>query len=79
MENLRQFLDQKIYLCVNKSPWEYHYGNDNYVVLNENYLKIIENMEFIKLSKKYNLDDFNKLPIIVNDYFSICTSILTEK
>lgn len=29
------FLDKDIYFCVNNQPWEYHYGNDNYLQIKD--------------------------------------------
>lgn len=55
-----------LFLCVNETPWEYHYGNDNYRLVRdipqEEIKQIINDMPFIKLSRKLELSDWQRMP-----------------
>jgi len=49
------------YICVNQSPWEYHYGDENYLWFDslekKQQLDLLQNHPFLKLSKKWDLKD----------------------
>lgn len=56
-----------IYICVNDSPWNYHYEIENYLPLSE-FIKMEKNLtpwfsnrKFIKISKKTTLDNYTSL------------------
>lgn len=52
---------EKIYFCVNNSPWEYDYKSNNYVLFNEIRSKEIKDhlnsTNFIKLSVKFPVEE----------------------
>ncbi|PIW70137.1 MAG: hypothetical protein COW08_03430 [Ignavibacteriales bacterium CG12_big_fil_rev_8_21_14_0_65_30_8] len=64
--NLDNLLNKEIYICINTTPWEYHYEKDNYVLLDNSHKPFITKCNFLKLSKKielenwYLLTDFSK-------------------
>jgi len=64
--NFGNLLNKEIYICINTTPWEYHYEKDNYVLLDNFHKPFITNCNFLKLSKKielenwYSLTDFSK-------------------
>ena len=76
-QNLPKYLNNNIYICVNDSPWEYHYGNDNYVLLTVNNLDLLKENKFLKLSKKYSLEEYKTLPKLVNEFLNLCIIILS--
>lgn len=53
------------YCCINNTPWEYHYKEDNYQLINElprpKLTEILENKPFLKLSVRHHLTDFQNL------------------
>lgn len=59
IDNFRN--SEKIYFCVNSSPWEYHYKSNNYLPLNElsshDIEDHIQNTDFIKLSIKFPVEE----------------------
>jgi len=61
----RKGLGNEIYICVNNSPWHYHYKKDNYLPvskLSEPALrKLLLKKEFVKLSMRIPLKDYKKL------------------
>ncbi|MGI9544976.1 MAG: hypothetical protein ACR2MX_17070 [Cyclobacteriaceae bacterium] len=58
--------DQGWYVCVNLSPWEYHYQPANYKLLdslnNQELLTLLKTHPFLKLSKKWALNSYAQFP-----------------
>lgn len=63
--NLKYFRKKNIYICVSKTPWQYHYNKDNYLLIDKISEADIKHLfitkEFIKLSRKTPLKDYKKL------------------
>lgn len=62
--------DKELYFCINKSPWEYHYNSDNYLLIKEldeeGIINQIEKNGFVKLSNYIpvtNWDDFSSFTV----------------
>jgi hypothetical protein len=62
VDNIDKLFDKNIYMGVGETPWQYHYGTDNYLTLTKKHSKIISNCKFLKLSKKISLSEWEKLP-----------------
>lgn len=75
--NYNKLLNQDIYVCVGETPWQYHYGEDNYLPLAKDHTKFISNCNFLKLSKKISIDDGKKLPLFASKFFDLMLSILS--
>ena len=60
--NIDQLEKHAYYLCISDSPWQYHYGADNYKQLTISDSNFIETSRFLKLSKKIKLDEWASLP-----------------
>lgn len=78
-DNLDNLLHNKIYLGVGDSPWQYHYGKDNYVRLSKNHRDFIADCKFLKLSRKIQLKDWKKLPGFATDFFKLLLSSLSTQ
>jgi hypothetical protein len=76
--NLPKNLDEQIYVCVNDTPWEYHYESSNYVLLNLENLHLLHDSNFIKLSKKFSLEQYNDLPNLSSDFLNTILNILSH-
>ena len=77
----RSFRKKNIYICMNKTQWQYHYKKDNYVLidrLSEGEIKqLFIEKEFIKLSRKIPLKDHKKLNRFAKESFTIFSSALS--
>ena len=66
LNHIEKIKSQNFYVCVNSTPWEYHFGEDNYQYtpdLNDDTLRnIVEKGDFIKLSKKISLRQWPEVP-----------------
>lgn len=63
-----------IYICVNTDPWEHHFGEDNYRLISEidpDRLHAFTNGDFVKLSRRLNLSDWDQLPGFSSETFEI--------
>lgn len=71
-------LDQDIYFCVGETPWEYHYGKDNYVKLSTDHRELFKVSPFIKLSKRIPLTEMESVPQIASNFFLYLSTILNK-
>lgn len=59
------------YYCVNKSPWQYHFEEENYLpvddLLNSNGTSEWEEKDFIKLSRKIPVAEFERVPMYASE------------
>jgi hypothetical protein len=76
INNLDKLINEEIYICINRSPWEYHYKSDNYILLSKFNIKKFNDLDFLKLSEKFNLADYNNLPKLSSDFLQRMLSIL---
>jgi len=65
-----------LYICVNDSAWEYDFGNDNYLLINElpkeKIIKMTNDKPFVKLSLKLGLEDYiNVKPFMHNAFLRL--------
>jgi hypothetical protein len=74
--NLDKLLKKDVYIGVGETPWQYHYKEDNYILLNESHRDFITNCKFLKLSKKIELEKWNKLSEFSTNFFELVLSVL---
>ena len=75
--NRHLLLEKEIFFCVNESPWEYHFGNENYLHMEEiSEERMMQNTSFIKLSKKLPVEKHNEIISIGVETFSLFMKIL---
>ena len=75
-KNLDKLLENGIYICVGETPWQYHYNEDNYSLLNHEHSEFITNSRFIKLSKKIELKKWIDVPNFSENFFVLLLSVL---
>lgn len=74
--NFKQLLNRDIYIAISESPWQYHYEQDNYVLLQPEHELIIRGGDFVKLSKKIPLSQYQQVPGFATDYFKFILSVI---
>ncbi len=75
-KNVSKLFDKEIYICVAKTPWQYHYEENNYVLLTKENHHLINEVPFLKLSTKIDLDKWRELPKFSVDFFSLVLFLL---
>ncbi|MCF6268901.1 MAG: hypothetical protein L3J41_04255 [Melioribacteraceae bacterium] len=78
LSSFDMLLHQDIYICVGETPWEYHYGKENYVKLSSHHKEMFENSSFIKLSKRIPLEQIDSVPQISSSFFLYLASFLNK-
>lgn len=76
--NIRNILSKDIYIGVGNTPWEYHYQDNNYELLNNNNIKLLDNIIFLKLSKKYELENYVQLPNLASEFLDTLLTLLKK-
>ena len=80
--NTESLRSSEAYICVNNNPWEYHYGKDNYLKLQQLTADQIgsnlDSNNFLKLSQHWELDRYPELPTLVSAVFREMISWLVE-
>lgn len=76
LDNFNDLLHKNIYISVGETPWEYHYGLDNYELLIENHKGLIKKCSFLKLSKKIDIKDWHQVPEFASDFYKILLEII---
>lgn len=73
IENRERIKKKSVYVCVNDSPWQYHYKKENYLLIDKFPAKDLEELfrkkDFIKLSRKVSLDDYKSLAAFSKESF----------
>lgn len=68
------------YICINETPWEYHFQDNNYVLLNSLSDKQIEDIirskEFLKISARVDFSQMLKLDNIALDFIDNMVQII---
>ena len=67
VKNISSLEGKQFYYSVYKTPWEYHFEEDNYKALEEfledpGFASVLQSAHFIKLSRKIPIQDFELVP-----------------
>ena len=65
------------YISCGDTPWQYHYGSDNYVLLSTIDQTHIINARFIKLSKKIPLSDWSEVSKQATSFLKMVLNVLS--
>ena len=61
-DRLEQLSGRDVFLCINSTPWEYHYEPSNYRLLRSGDKELMDELPFLKLSKRFDLDKWQQVP-----------------
>ncbi len=74
-ENIEFIIQNNFFIATSNTPWEYHYKDDNYQLINNlselEIIGLIKNKSFIKLSRYISIEEHSKLPEFAEDTFRI--------
>lgn len=80
LKNLKLIPDD-LYIGINKDPWEYHFGNDNYYQKAErsvsDWEKFLKEHHFIKISSLYPIEKITELDKLVPLNVQLYSQLLT--
>lgn len=67
----------EFYFCLSDSPWEHHFGSDNFIPFADlNSIKSPER-DFIKIALKYDLQHWNTMPLLLGEGFKAISMLLS--
>ena len=77
-EKINSLRGNDFYWCVNSTPWQYYFEKDNYILLDEIPESEInlQEKDFIKLSRKIPVNDFENVPETAASTFALLVNEL---
>ncbi len=73
LSNLEPLRSSQAYVCVHETPWEYHYGSDNYKSVkqlnSQELTHLISTKPFVKISHCWSLEQYGEIPKLVSSVF----------
>jgi len=76
-------LNNQVYFCINDTPWEYRYNDDNYKLLvqlsNHDFSTHIKENEFIKLSRKIPITQIQGCQSSITSWIDEALDILKKQ
>ena len=80
VKNITALQQDNYYICVNDDQWQHHFEPDNYFVAaekNREKLKdIILQRPFIKIARKFPLERWNEMPIVLERSFAAMMELI---
>ena len=79
-QNFSKLKAPDVFICVNDTPWEYHFNPANYRPLSALSLQELEALlqkDFFKISQKLPLNEYQQLPTFSHDCFSLYLRLLS--
>ena len=78
IENIGLLEKHQVFISVGETPWQYHYGSDNYTLVIADDKTSIEQKAFLKLSVKMELERWQELPAFSTAFFQRMVDILNS-
>ncbi len=76
ISGIEEFTAHQVFISVGETPWQYHYEQNNYQKCTISHADHIENCSFLKLSRKFSLDKYQKVPQLSTEFFRFLLNIL---
>ncbi len=77
VERFDRLLTGQYYISVGESPWEYHYGRENYTRLDPTHRAHLQACEFLKLSRKKEIGAWREVPRFAADFLEELLRVLS--
>jgi len=79
-DNIAVLQAHDFYICINKDQWQHHFEADNYIAVKDKSAaaiqQIILQQHFIKVSVKFSLQQWNEMPAMLKELFSIIITLV---
>ncbi|MGD8305425.1 MAG: hypothetical protein PVF17_02125 [Ignavibacteria bacterium] len=73
---IEELTGKQVYICTGETPWQYHYGKDNYEILTQDHFDFINKCRLLKISKKIDINDWKILPQFSRDFLELLLNYL---
>jgi 23S rRNA G2445 N2-methylase RlmL len=70
MQNIKILKGKDVFFCVNETPWQYYFEDENYIPIgSQDLTEELKHKKFIKVSRKLSVTDHEKLvPFCLETY-----------
>jgi len=75
-DNFDQLLGKSLFISIAKTPWEYHYAVDNYILLEDEHRDVFGSLDFLKLSIQIPLERSRDLPGRASDFYHLMGDVV---
>lgn len=83
VDSIALLKEEEFFICIGEDRWQHHFEQDNYCAVNklgnEKFRETLFDKEFIKLSVKFPLQQWNEMQSMLEKSFSTILSILTSE
>jgi len=83
VKNLSRLMNRELYICVNETPWQYHFGRENFVPIDEYRANSgrgdLEQLPFLKLSSRLDIRRFESLEQEAGNTFKMLMDIFARQ
>jgi hypothetical protein len=73
---------EQYWYCINDDEWEHYFTEDNYQLIaglsKQEFSKLVNEKKFIKLSKQFELSQWQDLPLLSSDSLKLLIKILDQ-
>jgi hypothetical protein len=80
VQRLPLLQEQEWFICINNEQWKHHFESDNYISLNEKseaeIESIVKQQPFIKVAAKFSLQQWNEMPLLLEEMFNTMIQLL---
>jgi hypothetical protein len=77
-DHIEGLADGHTFIGVGDTPWEYHFGKDNYAPLRPAHRAHLGSCDFLKLSRKMELQEWQRLPEFAAGFLKTLLAVLEE-
>ena len=74
IKNTGRLQKEDYYICINEDQWQHHFEPGNYFLVSKKitteFEEIIKQQSFIKIARKFSLEQWNEMPMILENSFS---------
>jgi hypothetical protein len=80
VQRLPLLQEQEWFICINNGQWEHHFESSNYIRVSEKTKAEIESIatqqHFIKIAAKFSLQQWNEMPLLLEEMFNTMIQLL---
>ncbi len=74
IKNIESLKNKELYICVNDTPWQYHFGTDNYIQLDhflaESRREVLYEKSFIKICSRLEITRYTEVISVAKRTFN---------
>lgn len=81
-ESIKQLPAEGLYVCVNEDQWQHHFGEENYIPVNdisaEALSALFSQRSFIKLAIQFDLSQWDEMPVLLKEGYGRIAALMVN-